>query len=741
MTGTLLFLGASLLLATPDPRPLTAEWIASEQADAVGRVPRAAWTTKNEVIVLDDIAPASERTLEAVDAATGARRRLFDARAALGGLKALGAAPVPDSLPWPESLDAAGAAAVYAFGGDLYLLDVRTGRFERLTQTPEAESIPRLSPDGRYVAFVRAHDLWAIDRASKTEKRVTRDGSDTILNGTPSFIYWEEILHHADAAYWWSDDSKSIAFLRSDDSPVDEELFTSFRPAVPDVIAQRYPRAGRPSPVVTLGIADPERGRTSWMKTSSPYEWIIRASWSPDGSRLAVQTTNRAQDRLDLWSVRASDGTNSERAVGGATSLVLSETDPAWVNQKEVQFLKGGELLVSSERSGWTHLYRHAADGRILNAVTSGEWSVRGPGAFYAAPMGSSWVDDANGWIYFTSREASPLERQLYRVHPDGRGKERVSRETGVHTIRFSPDMRFYLDQHSSHDTPPSLTLRAADGRSIAVLSESRSRLLAPYWLVPPELTTIPAADGAPLHARIVKPSDFGGSKKLPVVLRVYGGPGVPLVQDDWDRGFLYDRLLAQHGFVVVSVDPRIATAASKTIENAALRNLWSDAALGDLVDAVRWLKSQPWADPARFGVWGRSGGGAFTLVAMTRSEEFAAGISVAPVTDWRFYDSKSTEAYMKTPEENPEGYERAAVVPRAKDLHGRLLLAFGTYDDNVHPQNEWAFIDALVAAGKPFDMMLYPMRKHGVDDRAARRHLMETMVEFWERWLGKESY
>jgi dipeptidyl-peptidase-4 len=301
--------------------------------------------------------------------------------------------------------------------------------------------------------------------------------------------------------------------------------------------------------------------------------------------------------------------------------------------------------------------------------------------------------------------------------------------------------MRFYLDQHSSHDTPPSLTLRAADGRSVAELSPSRSRILASFWLAPSELTTIPAADGAPLHARLVKPRDFGGSTRHPVVLRVYGGPGVPIVQDDWDRGFLYDRLLAERGWVVVSVDPRIATAASKRIEDAALRNLWSDAALGDLLDAVRWLKAQPWADPARFGIWGRSGGGAFTLVAMTRSEEFAAGISVAPVTDWRYYDSKSTEAYMKTPEENPDGYERAAVVPRAKDLHGRLLLAFGTYDDNVHPQNEWAFIDALVEAGKPFDLMLYPMRKHGIDDRAARRHLMETMVEFWERWLGNGTH
>jgi len=220
------------------------------------------------------------------------------------------------------------------------------------------------------------------------------------------------------------------------------------------------------------------------------------------------------------------------------------------------------------------------------------------------------------------------------------------------------------------------------------------------------------------------------------VILRVYGGTGVPLVRDDWDRAALFDQLLAQRGYVVATIDNRTATAASKTIENLSLNSEWGASALNDLLDGVRWLKAQPWVDPARVGVWGRSGGGYFTLAAMTQSSEFKAGISVAPVTDWRYYDSKSTEAYMKTPDENAEGYEATNLVARAKDVHGRLLLVWGTYDDNVHPQNSLAFADALIAAGKPFDMMAYPMRKHGIDDRPARAHLMEKMLEFWKRWL-----
>jgi dipeptidyl-peptidase-4 len=220
------------------------------------------------------------------------------------------------------------------------------------------------------------------------------------------------------------------------------------------------------------------------------------------------------------------------------------------------------------------------------------------------------------------------------------------------------------------------------------------------------------------------------------VILRVYGGTGVPLVEDEWDRSALFDQLLVQRGYVVASIDNRTATAASKTIENLALFDEWGEGPLKDLLDGVRWLKAQPWVDGERLGVWGRSGGGYFTLAAMTKSKEFKAGVSIAPVTDWRYYDTKSTEAYMRTPAENPDGYESTNLVARAKDLHGRLLIVWGTYDDNVHPQNSLAFVDALIAGGKDFDMMAYPMRKHGIDDRAARAHLYEKMLEFWKTRL-----
>jgi len=722
--------GLLVLAAVPlGGAELTVDWITGPEAEQVTRLPRYAWTSDDRVLLFDERKPSAERTFERLDPATGLRGAAVDRAAAMASLAALlDGAELPESLTWPISLDAAGRLGLYELGGDLYLLDFDRSRYERLTRTTAGEVNGRLSPDGRSVAFARDNDLYVLDVASRTERRQTTDGSATVLNGVLSFVYWEEIFHHDDDGFWWSPDSQSIAFLRSDESKVDVATFTSFQPAVPEVITQRYPRVGRPNPEVRLGVVDVRGGRTAWMDAPAPgYEYVIGVTWQPDSRAVAVQTTDRAQTRLDVLLL--------DRA--GATRRLLTDLDPAWVNQKEIAFVRGsGDVLISSERDGWTHLYRYAADGSLRNAVTRGSWSVHGPRAFYAAPMGSAFVDAAGGWVYFTAMEKSPIERHLYRARLDGSAMTRLSSEPGVHRISFSPNRRFYLDAHSSHAVPPSLTLHAADGTLRTVVAPARTDILAPFDLPEYELRTIPATDGYPLQARILKARDFDAASRHSVILRVYGGTGVPLVRDDWDRAALFDQLLAQRGYVVATIDNRTATAASKTIENLSLNSEWGASALNDLLDGVRWLKAQPWVDPARVGVWGRSGGGYFTLAAMTQSSEFKAGISVAPVTDWRYYDSKSTEAYMKTPDENAEGYEATNLVARAKDVHGRLLLVWGTYDDNVHPQNSLAFADALIAAGKPFDMMAYPMRKHGIDDRSARAHLMEKMLEFWKRWL-----
>jgi dipeptidyl-peptidase-4 len=296
----------------------------------------------------------------------------------------------------------------------------------------------------------------------------------------------------------------------------------------------------------------------------------------------------------------------------------------------------------------------------------------------------------------------------------------------------MSPDARYFLDRYSDVRTLPSLRLHASDGPTLQVLAAARPQMLAPYDVQFPELFTIPARDDFPMPAEILKPKDFRSDRKYPTVMFIYGGTSAPQVTNAWQGDTLWNQLLLDAGYVVVKVDNRSATGISKDLENTVVKRL-GEAETPDLVDAARWLKKQSWVDPARVGVWGWSYGGYMTLNLMTRSQEFKAGISVAPVVDWRFYDSKWTEGPMRTPQENPKGYESSSLIPLAKQLHGRLLIVYGSYDDNVHPYNEMAFIDAMITAGKKFDMMAYPMRKHGISDEAATLHLYRLMLDFWK--------
>jgi len=719
------------VLAAAQERPaISVDWVFSDAAAELTALPRTAWTADNQVLLLDPRVAKGERTLERLDPRTGRRSPAVDRTKALASLEALaGSGAVPEALAWPASLDRAGRRAAYLVAGDVYLLDLAASRFDRITRTPAAESIARLSPDGTRIAYVRDHDLWVTEIAAAKETRLTADGSQTVLNGSLSWVYWEEIFDHDEDGFWWSEDSTAIAFLRSDESAVSLMTWVGFRQPVPEIVGQRYPKAGGANPDVRLGVVDVRGGTTAWLdRAAVPYEYILRVAWTPDSRRVAVQTSNRAQTRLDLWLVERADG---------AAKRILSDPDEAWVTIHDLNFLSDGRFVWSSERDGYTHLYLHSADGTLVRRLTSGEWSVRGTGSFYGAPLGAATVDETGGWVYFTALERSSVERHLYRVRLDGSGFARVSREDGTHRVSFSPDRGRFLDSHSSQRTPPSLTVRATDGAALAVVAPAREDLAASLDLAYPELITVPADDGFLLPARLLKPRGFDPAARYPVIVNPYGGPSAPTVRDSFaGGGALFDQVLARAGYAVFNADCRSATGIAKKLENPVVGRVWSDKELADLLAAVRWLKAQPWVDPERVGIWGWSGGGTFTVLAMTRSREFKAGIAVAALVDGRFYDTKFEEAYMKAPADNPEGYEHIALHRRAADLHGRLLLVHGTYDDNVHPQNLWVMVDELVKAGKQFDMLVYPWRQHGISDRPAQLHLYNAMLEFWRRNL-----
>lgn len=720
---------AALLLLVPTfslRAGVTLDWMMSGAPAEIEATASFVWLQDNTAMLYDRRLEKSERTFEKIDPRTGQRRRLLDPQAALGHLQALLGENAPQSLPWPTAFDRFGKKALYEFDDDLFIMELADGTCRRLTQNTDEEKAPRLSPDGQRVAFVRNHDLYVVDLGSGAEKRLTFDGSETLLNGEPSWVYWEEIFDHQDGVFWWSPDARALAFLQSDDSQVSVMTFVDFQPHQPRVLTQRYPKAGQINPTVRLGIVSAD-GALIWAKLPQDFEYIARVLWLPNGRQLAVLTLDRAQKRLDLHVV--------ERATGDSR-LLLRETDDRWVEHYEPYFLPdNAHFIWTSERTGYAHLYRYTIDGQPVNAVTAGEWSVL-PFGMYSAGESQVLAADEKGWVYFLANKESPIERQLYRCKWSGGAVERLSQEAGVHSPAFSPNGRFYFDQRSSAKRLPSISLHRNNGKQLVEISPARMELLDSLSIQYPQFLTLPARDGFALPAMIFKPNHFDPQKKYPVIFYVYGGPSAPTVVDQWNRGIFYYQLLLDAGYVVMSVDNRASAYLGKKIVKALNGRVMGEIEVNDLADAVTAVQNLPFVDPQRLGIYGASGGATYTLLAMTHTELFKAGIARAPVTDWHYYDTKFTELIMKRPEDNPDGYAETSLVAAAKNLHGRLLLIHGTYDDNVHIQNSWAFADELIKAGKVFDMMIYPMRKHGIVDRQGRKHLYLLMLDFWKRNL-----
>jgi dipeptidyl-peptidase 4 len=709
---------------------LTMQWALGAQGSNIAKTPKALWLEDGTAILYNERLPKAQRTFERFDPATAKSAPILNLQKALASLKSF---KVSDDetggLEWPEEFDATGTKAAYVFDNDAYLLDLPRATFTRVTNTPSEEKDLHFSPNGQSLAYVRDNDLYVYDLASKKESRLTNDGNDHILNGTLTWVYWEEIFGRSDIGYWWSPDSKSIAYLQTDVAGVPVSTFVDFRPQDPRIVHQVYPKAGEKNPKVRVGVIGLGAASTNWVKIDDkPYEWLLRVKWLPDSKRVAVETLDRPQTHLQLYFADAGSG---------AATHILTETDPGFVNVNDDLFFlaDGQQFLWASERTGYMHIYRYQIDGKLLNAVTSGDWAVAssGTGMFWVHNSVTG-IDEKNGWVYFTTLKDVSTERQLYRVKLNGSGMEQITKEHGTHRIAMSPNTHYFFDTFSDIKTLPALRLHASDGKQLAVLAAPRPELL-PANVHFPELLTIPAADGFPMPAQILKPSNFDPSKKYPVILHIYGGPSAPSVSNAWQRDMLYYNILADNGFVVAVIDNRAATAISKKLENTLVENP-SVSETNDLVAGVKWLKQQPWADPGRFGVYGWSGGGTNTLNCMTRSEEFKAGISGAPVTDWHYYDSKWSEALVKLPQDNPELYDRTSLVKRADKLHGTLLILFGTYDDNVHPQNEQAFMNALIEAGIPYDSIIYPWRKHGFIDIPAKIHVGQAQLDFWKRAL-----
>ena len=714
-----------------DKNNIDIEWIHSDEASKAFSLPHYKWLNKDRLIILNQNQPKEQIGFEILDQSSGKLKPLLKLTPIFQELwKKYGIETDPKSY-WPTAFDNNGERAIYIFSGDIFLLHLVDGHFSKITSTGVNEKCVKFSPDGQKISFVRENDIYFYDIEKKTEVRLTKDGSETLLNGTLSWVYWEEIFGRQDLAYWWSGDSRSIAFLKTDESDLPISYFVDTRSVHANLITQRYPKAGDPTPSVELHVIEVDSKKAcSFDPDPNNYEYIVRVKWLPDNRRVCVQTLNRQQTKLDVYFLDSNNGQHRH---------ILTDTDDAWITMSnDLYFLTDSEeFIFASERDGYNHLYRYDLDGDLINQITKGEWSLftSGKGVFWVNQTVCA-IDEKNKHIYFTALEKSSVERHLYRINFDGAGMVRLTEEDGTHAISFSPDTRYYLDRFSNISTFPKFNLHKNSGKKITTIASSGSSLDKKRHIKYPELFHIKAKDGFLLPATLLKPTNFDPTKKYPVIINVYGGPGAPTVIDAWKRSILFDQVLLENGFLVFRVDNRHATGISKKVSSLVLYELIGQKELDDILDAVAWLKSQSFIDEGRIGIYGWSGGGGFTLSAMTRSKEFKAGISGAAISSWYNYNVKLTEMANKRPQDNPEGYEETSLVNRAKDLHGRLLIIHGTYDDNVHPQHMYQFVDALIEAGKLFEMVLYPMRKHKFTDKAAIIHREKVMLDFWKRNL-----
>jgi dipeptidyl-peptidase-4 len=608
-------------------------------------------------------------------------------------------------------------AVLINHANDLFFYELGSERASRLTNTAEAEVGEEFSPDGRLVSFVRDGDLYVVDVSSQRERELTSGGGPKLLNGRLDWVYQEELYGRSNyKGYWWSPDSSRLAYLQLDESPVHEFTIVDHVPHLQDVELESYPKAGDPNPKVKLGIIGAAGGATRWVdnfKYDGVEPLIVRVGWTPDSRKVVYQIQNREQTWLDL---------NYADPATGKVQTLFRETSKAWVEViDEPTWLKDGSFLWLSERTGFRHLFHYKADGTLIKQVTDGRWEI----------SNLAGADEASGWAYFTASQQSFTASNAYRVKLDGSNLTRLTAADGHHSANFSPTFTHFIDTRSDINAPPQLAVFDASGKQVRVIHASNLDALKQYKLGTPEFLKVKTRDGFEMEAMMIKPPDFDPSRKYPVMQYTYGGPHSQQVRNSWGGpAYLWHQMLAQKGYIIWVCDNR--TASGKGVESTwnVYKN-FGELELRDIEDGLAWLKSQPYVDGSRIGIWGWSFGGFMTSYALTHSKSFKIGIAGGSVTDWRLYDTIYTERYMATPQNNPEGYKKSSPLAAAKDLSGKLLLIHGMIDDNVHMQNTIQFAYELQKAGKPFQLMLYPKSRHGVTDPLLAKHMRMTMTEF----------
>jgi len=614
------------------------------------------------------------------------------------------------------------------FSADYYLFDRRRGQLRQLSENGRQEA-PLFSPDSRNIAFARNNNLYLHKIDFNTEVAVTRDGErGRIINGIPDWVYEEDFS--LTRLFEWSPDSRFLAYVKFDESEVPEFSFQFFNrnpnrdgiTLYPDLYTFKYPKAGeRNSRVRVFIYEDFNRGTREIVLDGNDDDFYIpRIRWTNSSDQLAIFRLNRNQNRLDMFLA------NPQSTVA---RLVFSEQSRYFIDYRLLDMMHFSSdnqwFLYVSERDGFRHVYRYRMNGILDRQLTSGNWDVTAVYGF----------DERNNILYFQAATVSPLQRNVYALDARGR-KTRLSSEDGTNSAIFNSNFSLFINNHSSLKTPNRITLHNARGAQIRVLEDNAelAQRFNALNLPKKEFFTFTTSENIELNGWIIRPKNFNPNTQYPVVMLQYSGPDFQSVLDRWEIGWEY--YLAENGYIVVAVDGRGTGARGTEFRNSTYMQL-GILETKDQIETARFLARKPYVDENRIGIWGWSYGGFITLLAMSTDEEiFRAGISVAPVTDWRLYNTVYTERFMRRPQENFRGYEKTSPLLQAHNLSGRLLIVHGTADDNVHVQNTMLYIQRLVEHGKQFEMQLYTDKCHSIRGQQTRRHLFRRKVDFLDRNL-----
>ena len=622
--------------------------------------------------------------------------------------------------------------AVYrrSFKAEYFIYDIAKKSLRKMTDGDE-QQVATWSPDSRHIAFVRNNDIYITDGDKET--RVTADGKfNEMINGIPDWVNEEEFGFNR--AFAWNADGSSLSWIRYDESKVKTyslQLFKGLKPEHPEyaeypgVYSYKYPKAGQDNSVVTAWSYNLKSGKT--IRLNVPLDadgYIPRIKQAPDANSMIVFTMNRHQDQLSLYSANP---------FSGDAKLLIRESVPKYVKEEAMEGASVGKkyILLPSDRDGYMHLYLYDLNGKLLRQVEKGNYDVTD---VYG-------VNEKTGDVYFQAAKVSPHDRQVYVAHANGQ-VERLTEANGSNEAIFSGNYQYFVNTWSSYSHPYVFTSRTNKGKVIRTI-EDNAQLLAKihqYDWGKRETFSFTTSEGVKLDGWMVKPVDFDASKKYPVILFQYSGPGSQQVLDSWSTGSMggggaYDYYLAQQGFIIACVDGRGTGGRGADFEKCTYLKL-GDLEAKDQVETALYLGSLPFVDKDRIGIWGWSFGGFCTLMSMSEGRPvFKAGVSVAPPTNWKFYDTIYTERYMRTPQENSEGY-KTNPIERVDRQHGALLICHGVADDNVHPQNTFEYAEALVQADKDFKEVYYTNRNHGIRGGNSRNHLLRQIANWFNQYL-----